>query len=215
MHPALEAANALAPIIAAAGDEIERRRQLPPPIVDKLLEHRMFRLLLPRSIGGWELDLPTYVRVMEVVGHADASTGWCLNQSGGLCFLAAHLCDEGRADVYGDPRSVVANGQGPDNTAVRVSGGYCVTGRWAFSSGCRHATWLSGIAPVIEDGEPRRRADGSVELRSMLFPVGQAELIDVWHVGGLRGTGSDAFAVTDLFVPEHHAVSIADDPVRE
>ncbi|HZR01104.1 MAG TPA: acyl-CoA dehydrogenase family protein [Chloroflexota bacterium] len=215
MHPALEAAQRLAPTIEAAGDEIERGRQLTPAVVDALVRERMFRLLLPKTLGGWELDLPTYVRVLEAIGRADASTGWCLSQCGGLCFLAAHLCDEGRVDVWGDPRAVVANGQGPDNRAVRVPGGYRVTGRWGFSSGCHHATWLSGIAPVIEDGEPRRRADGSIELRSMLFPVEQAEILDVWHVGGLRGTGSDAFAVTDLFVPEHHSVSVADDPVRE
>lgn len=211
----LAAARALAPAVAAAADGAERARELPADLVEKLHQAGMFRLLLPRSVGGLEIDLPTHVAAMEEFGVADASTAWCLNQCAGLCFLAAWLPDEARREIYGDPRAVVANGQGPDNRALVVPGGYRVTGRWAFSSGCRHATWLSGIASVVEDGQPRRRPDGSPLTRSMLFPKGQAELIDTWHVGGLRATGSHTFAVQDLFVSEHRTTSIYDDPVRE
>jgi alkylation response protein AidB-like acyl-CoA dehydrogenase len=152
---------------------------------------------------------------MEEIGRADASTAWCVNQSAGLCFLAAWLNDRGRAEIWGDPRAVVANGQGPNNRAVVVADGYRLTGTWAFSSGSGHATWLSGIAPVIVDGQPRRRADGSVELRSLLFPKGDAQRVDSWHVGGLRATGSHTFTTDDLFVPEYRSVSILDDAVRE
>ena len=211
----LTVARSLVPAIAAAADEAEQTRQLPPALVDQLHAAGMFRLMLPRSLGGRELDLPTHVAVMEVLGAADASTAWCLNQCAGLCFLAAWLPDEARREIYSDPRAVVANGQGPDNRAVVVPGGYRVTGRWGFSSGCRHATWLSAIAPVIEDGQPRQRARGGVLMRSMLLPKEQAEIVDTWHVGGLRATGSHTFVLNDLFVPEHRTTAVFDDPVRE
>src|SRR5437868_2957484 len=102
---ALAAARALAPAVAAAADETERHRELPSELVDQLHAAGMFRLLLPRSLGGRELDLPTHVAVMEVLGAADASTAWCLNQCAGLCFLAAWLPDEARGEIYSDPRA--------------------------------------------------------------------------------------------------------------
>jgi alkylation response protein AidB-like acyl-CoA dehydrogenase len=97
---------------------------------------------------------------------------------------------------------------------VAVDGGYRIDGTWSFASGCRHATWLGGYCPIQEpDGRTRRRPDGTADGRTMLFPVGQATIVDVWHVTGLRGTGSDAFTVTDLFVPSEHTVS-RDDPAE-
>jgi alkylation response protein AidB-like acyl-CoA dehydrogenase len=97
---------------------------------------------------------------------------------------------------------------------VAVDGGYRVTGTWSFASGCRHATWLGAHCPIVlPDGTPRRRANGQREERTMLFPAASAELVDVWHVSGLRGTGSDAFAVTDLYVPHAYSVS-RDDPAE-
>ena len=95
---------------------------------------------------------------------------------------------------------------------MAVDGGYRVSGTWSFASGCRHATWLGGYCPIYdEDGSRRRTADGAAEGRTMLFPVADATFLDVWHVGGLRGTASDAFRVDDLFVPSERAI-LRDDP---
>jgi alkylation response protein AidB-like acyl-CoA dehydrogenase len=102
---------------------------------------------------------------------------------------------------------VLAQGPAGNGRSIATDGGYQLSGQWAFASGCRHATWLNGTAPVFEsDGSPRRIAGGGQASQASLFPVGQAEIWDTWHVSGLRGTGSDTFVVEDLFVPEAHTV---------
>jgi hypothetical protein len=122
---------------------------------------------------------------------------------------AAYLLPEVARVVFGDRRAVLAWGPGPDARAIAVDGGYRVTGTWSFASGCRHATWLGGHCPILTpDGAPRRRRDGRREERTMLFPAASAEIVDVWHVSGLRGTGSDVFTVSDLYV---HAFGSRDD----
>ncbi len=127
---------------------------------------------------------------------------------------AAYLSPEAGREIFGDPRAVLAWGPSNDARAVAVDGGYRVDGTWSFASGCRHATWLGGYCPIRgRDGRVRRRPDGSPDGRTMLFPAARATIVDVWHVTGLRGTGSDAFTVTDLFVPEAHTVS-RDDPAE-
>lgn len=129
--------------------------------------------------------------------------------------VAAYLEPPVARRVFGDdPRAVLAWGPAPDARAVAVDGGFRVTGTWSFASGCRHATWLGGYCSIIgADGTPRRRADGAPEGRIMLFPVASATVVDVWEVSGLRGTGSDAFTVTDLPVPREHSVA-RDDPAE-
>jgi alkylation response protein AidB-like acyl-CoA dehydrogenase len=127
---------------------------------------------------------------------------------------AAYLSPDTAREIFGDPRAVLAWGPSNDAKAVAVDGGYRITGTWSFASGCRHATWLGGYCPIQgPDGATRRRADGTADGRTMLFPAAQTNIIDVWHVTGLRGTGSDAFTATDLFVPHAHSVS-RDDPAE-
>jgi indole-3-acetate monooxygenase len=141
------------------------------------------------------------------VAKADASTAWCLCQAAGCSMVAAFVPPEVATTVFGDRRAVLAWGPGP-GCAVAVAGGYRVTGKWSFASGGRHATWLGGMCSVVEaDGTPRREADGAPAIRTALFPAGKAAMSDIWHVIGLRGTASDAFAVDDLFVPEDYMVA--------
>jgi alkylation response protein AidB-like acyl-CoA dehydrogenase len=184
-------------------------------VLAALLDAGLFRLLLPRGLGGSELDPVTFARVIETVARADGSAAWCLCQASGCSMAAAYLRPEVAAAVFGrDPRAILAWGPGPAARAVAADGGYRVTGRWSFASGARHATWLGGYAPIVEpDGAPRRRPDGRPEGRTMLFPAGQAKLHDVWQVIGLRGTGSDDFEVADLFVPHAHTIA-RDDPAE-
>jgi alkylation response protein AidB-like acyl-CoA dehydrogenase len=211
----VERARALAPKIEVCADQIERERRLAPPVLDALFDAGMFRLLLPRSLDGGEVDPVTFVTVIEEIAKADASTAWCLCQAAGCAMSAAYLSPDVAREVFGkDPRSVLAWGPGPDARAVAVDGGYHVTGMWSFASGCRHATWLGGHAPIYEpNGSRRLGSDGKVVERTMLFPTASAEILDVWHVSGLKGTGSDAFTVTDLFVPHEYSIS-RDDPAE-
>jgi len=110
--------------------------------------------------------------------------------------------------IWGDdPRAVLAWGAGNDAVARVVDGGYLVTGAWGFASGNRHATWLGGHCRVVDrDGVVRRWPDGSTVERTMLFPRSRADIRSGWEVIGLRGTGSDGYAVTDLFVPDAFTV---------
>lgn len=203
---ALEAARELAPLIRASADEIDAARELPQTLFESLADAGMFLLAVPRAIGGGEIDFTTYVQVMEEIGKADASTGWVVNQVATFGTYAARMSpDIARAIWIDTPRSVVANTPSPTAQAVVVPGGYRVTGRQGFSTGCRHASWLAAHATVIENGEPRLR-DGKPEARYFLVPVAQAELLDTWHVRGMRGTGTHHFAVNDAFVPEERTV---------
>ena len=209
----VERVRTLALLIEAWADQAEQERQLPQPLLAALIDAGLFRRLLPRSLDGAEVDPVTFVEVIEEVSKIDASSAWCLCQASGCSMVAAYLRPDVAATIFGnDPRALLAWGPGPDARAVAVEGGYRVTGTWSFASGGRHATWLGGYCPIHEtDGTPRRRADGAPEGCTMLFPATSATLIDVWHVIGLKGTGSDSFAVSDLFVPHEHSVS-RDDP---
>jgi len=198
----LARAKALAPRIAAAADEIERERRLPPHLLSALHEVALFRLLLPRSLGGAELDPPTFVQVIETIAKADGSTAWCLCQNNVCSIVAAWLPPDSAREIFADPRAVVAWGPGPAR-ADAVPGGYRVTGSWSFASGGRHATWLGAHCPVFEaDGTQRLDSSGAPVELTVLFPAREAPMTDIWQVVGLRGTASDAYAVDKLLVPE-------------
>jgi alkylation response protein AidB-like acyl-CoA dehydrogenase len=211
---ALERARGLAPTIAACADEIERRRRLPDTLAVALHEAGMFRLLLPRSLGGAELEPATFVQVTEALSRVDASTAWVVCQTSGCSMTAAYLRPDVAREIFGgDPVGVLAWGPPAGSKAVVVDGGYRLSGTFNFASGSRHATWLGGMAPIVyEDGTPRRH-HGIAERRTLLFPAGSVTMKDVWHTIGLRGTGSDSFVVTDLFVPHEHTIS-RDDPAE-
>jgi alkylation response protein AidB-like acyl-CoA dehydrogenase len=208
-------ARALAPIIEAAADETERERRVAASVMEAMHEAKMFRLLLPRSLGGAETDPVTFVRVVEEVARADASTAWCLSQNSGCSMMAGYLPPESAKQIWGPANAVLAWGaQGGDGVAKVVDGGYRVTGTWSFASGSRRATWLGAHCPIVErDGSRRKKQNGTPEYRTMVFPIEQVEMKDIWHVIGLRGTGSDAYTVKDLFVPEEHA-GIRDEPAH-
>jgi alkylation response protein AidB-like acyl-CoA dehydrogenase len=210
----LERVHRLAPRIAASADDIERGRRLPAPLVAALHEAGMFRLLLPRALDGAELDPATFVQVTEAIGRIDASTAWVICQTSGCSMVAAYLIPAVAREIFGgDPCGVLAWGPPTTSRAIAVDGGYRLSGTFNFASGGRHATWLGGLAPIVEaDGTPRQR-DGVTERRTLLFPAAGATMQDVWHVLGLRGTGSDSFTVSDLFVPHEHTVA-RDDPAE-
>src|SRR5205823_13079851 len=190
-----------APELAAAASEIERRRELPEAVMAALVERGFFGMLLPRSLGGAELLPAPYVRVIEEIAKADASTAWCLNQAAGCSMTAAYLDPDAAREIFGGPRGILAWGPGP-GTARIVDGGYRVTATWNFASGSHNATWLGCHVPVYdENGAQLLHPDGSPVIRTPIFPKCCAEMTDIWHVMGLRGTGSDKFSVTDIFVP--------------
>ena len=203
----VERARSVVASVSAAAPRIDRARELPPDVVAALHEARLFRVLLPRSLGGDEVDLVTFARVIETVATADASTAWCLSQGGGCAMGAAHLQPAAAKRLFGPANAVLAWGAGIQGKAIQVDGGYRVTGKWTFASGSRHATLLGGHSYIFDAaGHPLRRPDGRQQDRSLLFAREKAEIHDIWHVVGLKGTGSDTYEVRDLFVP--HADTI-------
>jgi alkylation response protein AidB-like acyl-CoA dehydrogenase len=209
----LEAARTLAPLVRANADEIEAKRELPKPVFHALADAGLYLMAVPRAVGGLEIDFPTYVQAIEEIAKADASTAWTISQGANYATYSARMQQHAARAIWVDtPRSVVANSPGATAKAVVVPGGYRVTGRQGFSTGCRHASWIAVHTTVSENGEVRQR-DGKPEARYCLVPVGQVELIDTWHVRGMRGTGTHSFEVQDVFVPEEHTVLTFNAPI--
>ena len=202
----LARASSLGPLLAEAADEIERNRELPASVVAALIENGLFRLLQPRSLGGAELDPMTYTQVVKQIASHDASTGWCVEQANGCSMAAAFLDPEVAQEIFGPPDGIVAWGPVGRAELRAVPGGFRLTGAWNFASGSHHASWLGAhVVTLGPDGTPVCRADGEI-LRTLLFPKSHATMTDIWHVVGLRGTGSDRYSVTDLFIPERYTV---------
>jgi len=211
----LDAARKLVPQIRSSADEIEARRELPRPLFEAMADAGLFHIAVPRAIGGGELDLPTYVQIIEEIGKADASTGWCLNQGAIFGTYAARMPRGMARHIWIDtPRAVVANTPAPTAKAIVVPGGYRVTGRQGFSTGCRHAAWVAAHAQIVENGQIRLEK-GQPEARYMFVPVAEAELLDTWKVRGMRGTGTHHFAVNDVFVPTDRTVLSQTAPLIE
>jgi len=204
-------ARALAPLIAAAAPRIEAGRELPPDLVDALHDARMFRMLVPRSLGGDEVSPVAFMQAVEELAKADASTAWCIAQTSVCSTIAKSLQPHVAAEIFKkNPRGVLAWGPSTaaHTKAVVENGGFRLTGAWPFASGSRHATWLAAHAPVYDaDGQPRRDADGNPVQRTFVVPRESAAIKDVWHVIGLKGTGSDTYALTDVFVPDEHTIA--------
>ena len=199
--------RSLGPALAAAADEIERNRELPASILSALIDNGLFRLLQPRSLGGAELDPMTYIRVVEQIASHDASTGWCVEQANGCSMVAAFLDPEVAQEIFRPPDGIVAWGPVGPAELRAVPGGFRLTGAWNFASGSHHASWLGAhVVTLGPNGAPLTRADGGEILRTLLFPKSRATMTDIWHVVGLRGTGSDRYSVTDLFIPERYTV---------
>jgi alkylation response protein AidB-like acyl-CoA dehydrogenase len=201
--------------ITAAADTIERTRRIPEPLLTELHEARLFRMLLPRSVGGDEVDPVTYVRAIEMAASFDGSIGWCLSIANSTSLIAPYLEIEVARKIFGLPRATCAWGPPNDGTARAVPGGYRVTGQWSFASGCRHSSWMGAHGCVVEpDGSLRLNRFGRPTIRTWLFPTEQATLLDTWDTIGLRGTASDSYRVDDLFVSEEFSSTREDPELR-
>src|SRR6516164_2431803 len=212
----VERARALQPLIAREADEIERTRRLTPALTTALIENGLYRVLLPQSFGGAEAPLDVFMQMQEEVAKADASTAWCLGQCAVCAMIAAYLEPDAANEIFNTPPGILAWGAIAHEVKA-VPGGYMANARWDFASGSRQASWLGAHVRVVEaDGTPRKKKDGSPEIRTILFPVTSATMYDVWDVIGLKGTGTDSYSVENLFIPDQFAV-LRDDPnaVRE
>lgn len=183
-------------------DEAQQIGTLPDPGWRALHDSGLFRLKAPRVLGGFEADPVTQIEVFERVAYIDSSAGWTLFVGAGtLANLAAWLPEEAMDSFLVDGRLPrVSGATAPSGKATPVEGGYRLTGRWGFGSGCNHAEWMAGGA-IVEGPTP--------SVKGFAFPKAAVTIHDNWHVGGLKGTGSNDFSVTDLFVPAAQVFTLA------
>ena len=208
-------ARDLAPLIAAEAGAIERSRRLTQPVLEELHAARLFRMLYPRAVGGDEIEPAAYIDAVGELARADGSVGWCVSIANSIGLFAPYLEPEAARTVFGPPRATCAWGPPNECRGVAVPGGYRVTGRWDFASGCRHSSWMGAHGTVVEpDGSLRLNQLGRPTVLTWLFPAERAQLLDNWDPIGLRGTASESYMVEDLFVPEEFTGTREDPTLR-
>ena len=207
---ALEAAREMLPLITKHRGETESARRIAAPVVDALRKARLGRLAIPRELHGLELPTPVALDVYEMLAGAEASVGWIVWNNTLPCFWGRFLTPAARAEIFGDPDWLYASSTRPSGKAVIDGDGYRVTGRWSLVSGCELSEWMALRCMVEENGQPRMLQPRVPEARLIFLRRADVEILDTWHTGGLRGTGSHDVVVTDKFVARAHSCSPMD-----
>jgi len=207
---ASEVAWGLRELILEHRDETEVNRQVAPAIVDALVASGLGRMALPRDHAGLEVPPPEQLDVLEALARAEASVAWIVWNSSLPCWFARFLPEEPRREIFDDPRALYASSTRPTGRAVRDGDSYVVNGRWSLVSGCMHAKWIPVTSMVETDGEVEMLAPGVPHMRLLFVPRESHEILDTWHVGGLRGTGSHDSVLSEVAVPAEHSFAFGD-----
>ena len=200
----LEAVRKLEPVIRQHADEAELNHRLSQPVVDAMAKAGLFRIWVPRTLGGYEASPLTLYGVVEAVARLDGSTGWCLFIGASSSVSGSFLSDPAAEEIFGpDAPGILGGSIAGVGKAVVQKDGYLVSGRWPYASGSQHSAWLLALCQVMEGDQPRLAADGTPEMRVVHVPVEKATILtDTWNVSGLVGTGSHDFVLQPVFVPE-------------
>ena len=184
-------------------EETERERRIPKPLVEQLKAAGLYRMIVPAALGGLQVHLLTYLRAGELIAEADASAGWNLINNGVGQFVALSLPDEGVEEIFDrGPDTIVAGTAVPGGgKAEAVDGGYLVSGRWRFGSGCQEAWWMMADFSLSDDGAPP-------EIYRAFFAPSEVTIVDTWDMTGMRGTGSHDWTVEEVFVPARRTVQV-------
>ena len=207
-HELIVRARAMAPDLAARAPEIEAARRIPADLSRVLGEAGFYRMFVTEDCGGFEVSPRTFVEVVEALAQGDAACGWVAFIAATTTLAFGRLTDEAIAEIMARPDSLVTGVFAPNGVATRVPGGFRVTGRWDWGSGSPNADWIGGGCVIVEDGETLKTSAGQPRNHMLFFRADQAASLDTWRVAGLCGTGSTAFAVTDVFVEDRHAAGV-------
>jgi alkylation response protein AidB-like acyl-CoA dehydrogenase len=194
----------LAPLVTSRAAEIEAGRRIPPDLVKALRSIGVFRMFVPQTHGGLELDLPIALEVIEALGRLDGSLAWTAMIGAGSAIFVPCLPRETYDQVYQNGPDMIAASAQPAGMAEAVPGGWRINGQWPFMSGCQHADWILGFCVVTEGGKPLpgpAGKDGPPMLRGFMLPAREWQIEDTWYVAGLKGTGSHHVALRDTLVP--------------
>jgi alkylation response protein AidB-like acyl-CoA dehydrogenase len=194
----IERAERIRALLEQNADETDRLRRLPDANVQALRESGLCRLMVPRRLGGYETDIHTYIDVMAELGRGCGSTAWTASLLNVCAWLTGLFPERAQREVWGsNPEAWVAGSLAPRGEARPVDGGWRVSGRWPWASGCLHAQWAAcGILMKNERGE-------MANLGLSLTPLADLTIEDTWHMAGMKGTGSNTIVARDVFVPEH------------
>jgi alkylation response protein AidB-like acyl-CoA dehydrogenase len=215
-QPVVQAAAALRSVIRRYRDEIDREQRLPKALVEEFHAAGFYSMVMPRALGGLQVDPLTYVRVVELLAEGAGSVGWNLanNSIGQLVTLG--LPDEGVHEIYEHGADTVIAGTAVmgGGRAVPVDGGYRVSGRWPFGTGCQESSWMLGSFEILDGNQPRRSPDGASAFWRGVFRRSEARIVEgSWDVAGLRATGSFDWTVDDVFLPERRTMVHAGVPL--
>jgi indole-3-acetate monooxygenase len=206
----LNEVRGLLPLVLSLRDETEAGRGLAPRLVAALRGARLGRLALPRECAGHALPPPEALQVYELLAGAEASVAWIVWNNTLPCFFGRFLAPDARAEIFADADWLYASSTRPSGRAALQGDHYRVNGRWSLVSGCELAEWLALRCAIEENGQPRMLAPNVPEVRMMWVRRREVEIIDTWHTGGLRGTGSHDVVLKDVVVPRRHSVSPLD-----
>jgi alkylation response protein AidB-like acyl-CoA dehydrogenase len=201
----VETARSLRPMLRLHAAESAERRRLAQPSAEALRDAGFFQMMTPLRAGGRQLNIRQYCEVCEELARGDSAAGWIVMIAGGSAFLMGLLPDRLRDEVYGeDPLATIVGQWAPTAKSEAVEGGYVLTGKWPWASGCFEAQWSFVGSPVID-------AEGKmVDVRLALVPTKELRIEDTWHVAGMCGTGSNTFVGEKVFVPEHRTLLMSD-----
>jgi indole-3-acetate monooxygenase len=215
-QPVVRAAFALRPMLRRYREEIERDQRLPATLVEELHEAGLYRMVIPRALGGLGADPLTYLRAVELLAEGAGSVGWNLANNGIGQLVTLGLPDEGVEEIHGGgvPAIIAGTAVQGGGHGVPVAGGYRVSGRWSFGSGSQESHWMLGSFQIVEDGVPRLGPEGKPLYWRAVFPRAEAEIVPgSWDVAGLRGTGSFDWTVDNVFLPERRTMLHAGIPL--
>ncbi|MCY4343044.1 MAG: acyl-CoA dehydrogenase family protein [Gammaproteobacteria bacterium] len=206
-------AGSFAPEIRERAADIEAARRMPRDLAARMAGAGLFRALVPARYGGGQVHPREFFDAVMTTAEADGSVGWCLMIGASTGLLAATLADDAaRATFAANPDAIVTGVTAPMGRAEAVPGGMRVSGRWPFGSASQVSNWICGGSVVLENGEPRRSAQGGPEVILPLFEASAVRIHDSWHTSGLCGTGSNDIEVHDAFVPEGRWVALGAPP---
>lgn len=216
----LATADDLAGRLRAAQVECADLRHLPQSLAQALADAGLYRMFTPHHLGGHEVDVGTFVQVIERLARANASAAWCTFISCTAAIVAGYLPEEEAREIFSLPDLKLAGVFAPRGRAVAAEqdgvAGYIINGSWPWGSGSHNADFISGGCLVIdEQGKAETTPDGAPNVRLAIFKADQVNLIDNWHVLGMRGSGSNEFDVREVFVPRSRMVSLLTDKPRD
>lgn len=201
--------RALAPEVEAAREHAEAQSDLPGSLVLSMKAAGLFRMTMPRARGGLECDPLTQLEVIEELSRLDGSVGWFAMIGSDSGYYSAYLDPAVAEELYEDVDAVTAGFVHAAGSGTVVPGGYLVSGRWPFGSGCRHADWLASGFVVAAGGGDRSHEAARPEWRVAMLPPSRCRVRSTWDAMGLRASGSHEYEASAVFVPAEHTFSFS------